>query len=75
MLPTPEDSTVSWPELVAIIRANPDSVRAVMQTHSRKVTALFKDGHRFHSTEPTIDAIVQLVRAVDPAGRILVATE
>ena len=75
VLPTPQDSSVSWAELTAIVRAQPDSVRAVMQTHARKVTATFLDGHRFHTTEPAIDAIVTLLRQVDPAGHILIATE
>ena len=73
--PVPEDSTVSWAELAATIRGNPDAIRAVQQTHSLRVTAVFTDGHRFHSTEPHIDAILKLVREVDPAGQILIATE
>lgn len=73
--PAPQDSTVSWAELTAHIRRDPDAIRAVRQTHSLKVTAVFKDGHRFHSTEPHIDAIIRLVREVDPAGQILIATE
>ena len=73
--PVPEDSTVSWAELAATIRRNPDAIRAVQQTHALKVTAVFKDGHRFHSSEPHIDAIIKLVREVDPAGQILIATE
>jgi prepilin-type processing-associated H-X9-DG protein len=73
--PTAEDRTVSWGELTKIIIGKPDSVRTVMQTHARKVTVAFLDGHRLHSTEPSIDAIVTLLRKVDPAGHILVATE
>ena len=73
--PTPQDSAVSWTELTRIIRAHPDSVRAVMQTHARKVSATFLDGHRLHTTEPSIDGIVSLLRQVDPAGHILIATE
>jgi hypothetical protein len=73
--PVPEDSTVSWAELAATIRGNPDAIRAVQQTHSLRVTAVFKDGHRYHATEPQIDAILKLVREVDPAGQILIATE
>jgi hypothetical protein len=61
--------------LAAAIRRRPDAIRAVQQTHSLKVTAVFKDGHRFHATEPQIDAILKLVREVDPAGQILIATE
>jgi prepilin-type processing-associated H-X9-DG protein len=66
---------MSWAALAAIIRAQPDSVRAVMQTHDRKVTATFLDGHRIRTTEPAIDAIVTLLRQVDPAGHVLIATE
>lgn len=73
--PPPQDTTMSWAELTAIIRAQPDSVRAVMQTHARKVTAIFLDGHRIRTTEPAIDAIVTLLRQVDPAGHVLIATE
>ena len=73
--PAPDDSTVSWAELAAAIRHQPGEIRAVQQTHSLRVTAVFKDGHRYHSTEPHIDAILTLLREVDPAGQILIATE
>ena len=75
VLPPPQDSTVSWTEFTAIIRANPDSVRAVLQTHGRKVTATLRSGLRLHATEPGMDDVVALLRQVDPAGHILIATE
>lgn len=74
-LPPASDSTVSWAAFQAAIRAYPDSVRAVMQTHSRRVTATLRSGLRLHATEPAIDDVIRLLREVDPAGRILVATE
>lgn len=75
VLPTSTDTTVAWPELVGALRRNPDAVRAVMQTHARKVTMVMKDGRRYHTTEPAIDAVLTVLREVDPAGEILVATE
>ncbi len=74
-LPAPIDSTISWDRMTALIRSAPDSLRAVQQLHTRAVTALFKDGRRYHTTEPTIDAIIHLLKEVDPAGRVLIATE
>jgi hypothetical protein len=75
VLPPPQDSTVTWAEFKTIIRANPDSVRAVMQTHDRQVTATFRSGIRLHATEPDLDDVVAFLRQVDPAGHILIATE
>ena len=75
VLPPPQDSTVTWGEFKAIIRANPDSVRAVMQTHRREVTATFRSGIRLHATEPALDDVIAFLRQVDPAGQILIATE
>jgi hypothetical protein len=34
-----------------------------------------KDGRRFDTTEPTMDAVLAILREVDPANSILVATE
>ena len=65
----------SLAELERRLRATPESVRAVMQRHDRSVAVLFLDGRRYHGTEPTIDAIIALLRTVDPSGRILIATE
>lgn len=75
VLPPPQDSTVTWTEFTAIIRANPDSVRAVLQTHRREVTATLRSGIRLHATEPAIDDVIAFLRQVDPAGHILIATE
>lgn len=75
VLPTPIDSSVTWTKMVELVRAAPDSIRAVHQVHTRDVTVLFKDGRRYHATEPSIDAIIRLLKEVDPAGRILIATE
>lgn len=75
VLPTPLDSAISWTKMVELVRASPDSIRAVHQVHSREVTVLFKDGRRYHATEPAIDQIIRLLKEVDPAGRVLIATE
>ena len=75
VLPTPIDSSVSWGKLVEMVRLAPDSIRAVHQIHTRAVTVLFKDGRRYHATEPAIDEIIRLLKEVDPAGRVLIATE
>lgn len=75
VLPTPIDSTIDWEKMVTLVRSAPDSLRAVQQLHSRAVTVLFKDGRRYHATEPEIDAIIHLLKEVDPAGRVLIATE
>ena len=75
VLPTPIDSSVSWSKLVELVRSAPDSIRAVHQIHTRAVTVLFKDGRRYHATEPAIDEIIRLLKEVDPAGRVLIATE
>lgn len=69
------DSTVSWATLQKIVRENPDSILAVQQTHSLQVSVAMRSGLRFKAKEPAIDAIIQLLREVDPAGRILIATE
>lgn len=74
-LPVTVDSALAWPELAGRLRATPESVRAVMQRHDRSVVVLFLDGRRYHGTEPEIDAIIALLRTVDPSGRILIATE
>ncbi|HSB53714.1 MAG TPA: hypothetical protein VLD58_05135 [Gemmatimonadales bacterium] len=74
-LPIPIDSTISWDRMERLIRSAPDSLRAVQQLHTRAVTALFKDGRRYHATEPRIDAVIHLLKEVDPAGRVLIATE
>ncbi len=75
VLPTPIDSAVSWTKLVELVRSTPDSIRAVHQVHTRAVTVLFKDGRRYHATEPVIDAVIHLLKEVDPAGRVLIANE
>jgi hypothetical protein len=75
VLPTPIDSTITWSRMESLIRSAPDSLRAVQQLHTRAVTVLFKDGRRYHATEPRIDAVLHLMKDVDPAGRVLIATE
>jgi len=75
VLPTPIDSFVSWSQITKLVRSTPDSIRAVQQLHTRAVTVLFKDGRRYHATEPGIDDIIHLLKEVDPAGRVLIATE
>jgi hypothetical protein len=69
------DSTVTWPKLQAIVRENPDGILAVQQTHALQVSVAMRNGMRFQAKEPQIDAIITLLREVDPAGRILIATE
>lgn len=75
ILPSTSDTSLAWPDFVATLRRNPDAVRAVMQTHARKVSMVMKDGRRFNTTEPTMDAVLAILREVDPANSILVATE
>lgn len=69
------DTTVSWERLEELVRATPESVRAVMQRRDRRVTVVLLDGRRYNSTQPAMDGIISLVRSVDPSGRILIATE
>ncbi len=69
------DSDVTWSQLQQIVRADPDSILAVQQTHSLTVSVAMRDGRRYRSKEPVADAILKLLRQVDPAGRILIATE
>ncbi len=69
------DTTVSWERLEGLVRATPESVRAVMQRRDRRVTVVLLDGRRYNSTQPAMDGIISLVRSVDPSGRILIATE
>lgn len=74
--PSPSaDTTVSWDHLATLVRQQPEQIRAVTQTHARRVVVHFKDGRAFRAVEPRLDAIVELVRSVDPAGQILIATE
>lgn len=70
-----QDSAVTWAALQQIVRGNPDSILAVQQTHSLQVTVAMRNGLKYHAKEPSMDAILQLLREVDPAGRILIATE
>lgn len=69
------DTTVSWARLEELVRATPESVRAVMQRRDRRVSVVLLDGRRYNSTQPAMDGIISLVRSVDPSGRILIATE
>ncbi len=69
------DSAVTWPRLQAIVREDPDGILAVQQTRSLQVSVAMRNGMRFKAKEPRIDAIITLLREVDPAGRILIATE
>lgn len=69
------DSNVTWDRLVSMVTKNPDSVLAVRQTHQRAVSVMLRNGRRYNATEPTMDAIIRLLKDVDPAGRILIATE
>ncbi|MDX2119514.1 MAG: hypothetical protein SF070_00465 [Gemmatimonadota bacterium] len=69
------DTTVSYERLEALVRAAPESVRAVMQRRDRRVTVVLLDGRRYNSTQPAMDGIISLVHSVDPSGRILIATE
>lgn len=70
-----QDSSVTWTELEKIVRADPDAILAVQQRHSLQVSVAMRNGLKFQAKEPRIDAIIQLLREVDPAGRILIATE
>lgn len=74
-LPAPIDSSITWDRMVGLVKQAPDSIRAVHQVHNRSVTVLFKNGRRYHATEPAIDDIIKLLKEVDPAGRVLIATE
>ncbi len=69
------DSVVPWPRLSEILRYETSTILAVRQTHALAVTLRMKDGRTYRSTEPQLDAVVRLVREVDQAGRILIATE
>lgn len=69
------DSVVPWPRLQEIVRDDPDGILAVQQTHTLEVSVAMRNGMRFKAREPAIDAILTLLREVDPAGRILIATE
>jgi hypothetical protein len=69
------DSNVTWQEMQAIVKADPDSILAVYQTHALAVSVAMRNGRRYRAKEPTVDAIIHLLRQVDPAGRILIATE
>jgi len=74
-IPVPRDTVVSWGELTKLLRSAPDSVRAVLHTNDGKIAATLRDGHRYHAVEPTSGALFKLLREVDPAGHILIATE
>lgn len=69
------ERAVSWSQIERMIRETPDSVRAVMQRHDRTVSLVLLDGRRYRATQPEMDRIIRLVQSVDPAGRILIATE
>ncbi|HWA15393.1 MAG TPA: hypothetical protein VG817_03115 [Gemmatimonadales bacterium] len=69
------DSTVTWPRLQAIVRENPDGILAVQQTRALRVSVAMRNGMRFQAKEPRVDAIIALLRDVDPAGRILISNE
>jgi hypothetical protein len=70
-----QDSSVTWDALQRIIRSHPDSILAVQQTRGLRVSVAMRNGLKYQAREPVADAIIQLLREVDPAGRILIATE
>jgi hypothetical protein len=70
-----QDSSVTWDALQRIIRSHPDSILAVQQTRGLQVSVAMRNGLKYQAREPVADAIIQLLREVDPAGRILIATE
>jgi hypothetical protein len=74
VLPPAHDTTLPWPDFAAAIRANPDSVRAVLQAGPR-VTATFRSGVRLHAVQPVTGEVLGLLREVDPAGHIIIATQ
>lgn len=69
------DSVVTWPRLQAIVRDDPDGILAVQQTRALEVSVAMRNGMRFKAKEPQVDAIIALLREVDPAGRILISNE
>jgi hypothetical protein len=69
------DSVVTWPRLQEIVRHDPDGILAVQQTHTLDVSVAMRNGMRFKAKEPKVDAIIALLREVDPAGRILISNE
>lgn len=70
-----QDSTVTWDALEKIVRADPDAILAVQHKRSLQVSVAMRSGLKYRAKEPRADAIIQLLREVDPAGRILIATE
>jgi hypothetical protein len=74
VLPPAHDTTLPWPDFAAAIRANPDSVRAVLQA-GRRVTATLRSGIRLHAVQPGPGQLLGLLREVDPAGHIILATQ
>jgi hypothetical protein len=71
----PADTAVSWDALAARLRRRPGEIRAVTESRNGKVTVHFKDGSALRSVEPEAGALQRLVRAIDPSGEILVATD
>lgn len=55
---------IRWKAAVALIRNG--AVKYVAQDHSLRVSLTTKDGHRYVTREPRIDAVWHLIREVDP---------
>ncbi len=71
----PADSALAWEALAAAVRRRAGEIRAVTESRSRRVTVHFRDGSSLRSVEPEPGAMRRLVKEVDPAGEILVATD
>src|SRR5690554_6593177 len=62
-----QDSSVTWAALQQIIRSAPDSILAVQQTRGLKVSVAMRSGLKYQARDPVANAIIQLLREVDPA--------
>jgi hypothetical protein len=60
----PTAQHVSWETAVALLRSG--SITGVMQDHSLYVSLESKDGQKYVTREPRIDAVWRVIREVDP---------
>jgi hypothetical protein len=57
---------IAWEEAKRMVEEG--KIRSLFQAHSKRVALTATSGKRYTTTEPRIDAILDVVRRVDPKG-------
>ena len=67
------NNTVSWDDAQTIIREG--DVEAVYQNHARTVNISMKNGTRYQTLEPEIDAVDEVLKRCGKCSKVPFATE